>query len=153
MYIHIIVFIEAMSNYCNHWKIIQIIFFSLCVRLTILQIGTHLKIVPNRHHSYHYNTTDCCCVFVFFYLFCVCDWLLNVGCRYIQRRVNQLTGNSPTTVWQPVSPWRNMEKQPAIVCSRHQIVCIRTIERGRTVSAFRYQHVGIELAQIGRIQW
>ena len=47
-------------------KLFKFIFFRLCVRLTILQIGTHLKIVLNRYHSHQYNTTDC-----FFFFLCV----------------------------------------------------------------------------------
>ena len=51
-------------------------FFSLCVRLTILQISTYLKIEQNRYHSHTYNTTDC-----FYFLFvCATKKLPN---RYI----------------------------------------------------------------------
>ena len=57
-HILIVIFIE---------KLFKLNFFSLCVRLTTLQIGTHLKIVPNRYHSHHYNTTDCSLSI------CVCD--------------------------------------------------------------------------------
>ena len=59
------------------------LFLSLCVRLTILQIGTHLKIVPNRYHSHHCNTTDC-----FFYLI-VCA-TKKVPNRYISHNLRYI---------------------------------------------------------------
>ena len=50
------------------------LFIRLCVRLAILQIGTHLKIVPNRYHSHHYTTTD-----VFFIYMCVRPKMYQIG--------------------------------------------------------------------------
>ena len=49
----------------------------LCVRLRILQICTHLKMVPNRFHSHHYNTFH---DFLFIYL---CVQRKKVPNRYI----------------------------------------------------------------------
>ena len=61
-------------------KLFKYNFVSLCVRLTILQIGTHLKIVLNRYHCHHYNTTN-----RFFYLF-VCA-TKKVPNRYISLNI------------------------------------------------------------------
>ena len=47
--IHNSALIETMGK-----KVSKFHYFSLCVRLRIVQIGTHLKIVPNRYISHHY---------------------------------------------------------------------------------------------------
>ena len=55
-------------------------YFSLCVRLRILQIGTPLKIVSNRYIFHHYNTTDC----LFIYLYQkVPNWYISLFFWYV----------------------------------------------------------------------